>query len=81
MPDLTVKIDSVCEANTHVRMTVTVNGKDHKLVMTKEEFQKPESDPEIVVKILMSSYYKELKASGMNFSQIKTAIEAKVFKL
>ena len=79
MASFTVTIDSICAGGNHIRLTVTSGAKTFPLELTKQDFALELEDIERDVAILLRSFVKE---SGLtNWAQIKTAIEAKTFKV
>lgn len=78
--ELTIKINSICSGGNHITMTVTKNGTvSKKFRMLKGDFAFEPDDYETVLATLIRSF---VKKSGLtNMADIKTAIEAEVFKL
>ena len=78
--ELTIKIDSICAGGTHINMTVTKNGiTTKKMLINKLDFSIEPEEYEETLAILIRSF---VKKSGLtNMAQIKTAIEAEVFKI
>lgn len=77
--NVTVKIDGFCTANNHIGMSVTTPQGVVKLTLTKADFQIDPVDLEVAIIAVLKNFVKE---SGLtNWTQIKTAIEGKVFKI
>lgn len=78
--NLTIKIDSVCPGGNHIDMTVTKDGAaSKKFRMVKDDFTFEPDEYEAVLATLLRSF---IKKSGLtDMTEIKTAIEAEVFKL
>lgn len=77
--NLTIKIDGFCAGGNHIHMTITAGGKDFPLTLEKEDFNLTPSDIEVAAVTLLRSF---VKKSGLtDWGQIKTAVEAEVFKL
>ena len=78
--DLTFKVDRVCSGGNHIELTVTINGTiTRKLHINTNNFL---SDPDIydeIIIALLRSFIKTNTLTGL--TQIKTAIEAEVFKI
>ena len=80
MPDITIKIDGFCASGGHIHMTVTKDGTVSKqITIHKSDFQIVKDEWEDGLIILIRNFIKE---SGLtNWTQIKTELEKKVFKL
>ena len=80
MPDITVKIDGFCASGGHIYITVTKDGIASKqITVHKSDFQIVKDEWEDGIIILIRNFIKE---SGLtNWTQIKTELEKKVFKL
>ena len=77
--DITIKIDGICAGGNHIHITATASGKDVSFVLTKADFQLTPDEWETALIVLLKSF---VKKSGLtNWGQIKTAIEAEVFKI
>jgi len=77
--DVTVKINGFCASGGHINLTATVGGKSRDFTLNKSDFQLEPEDYETALIIILRNFVKE---SGLtNWTQIKTAVEGKVFKL
>lgn len=77
--DVTVKINGFCASGNHINLTATAGGKSKDFMLTKSDFQLEPEDYEVALVAVLKNF---VKKSGLtNWAQIKTAIEAEVFKL
>jgi len=78
--NITIKIDGFCASGGHIHMTVTKDGTVSKqITIHKSDFQIVKDEWEDGLIILIRNFIKE---SGLtNWTQIKTELEKKVFKL
>lgn len=77
--DVTVKINGFCPSGNHIHLTATVAGKSKDFSLTKSDFQLEPDDYEVALVPVLRNFVKE---SGLiNWAQIKTAVESKVFKI
>ena len=77
--DVTVKINGFCASGNHINLIATVGGKSRDFTLNKSDFQLEPEDYETALVIILRNFVKE---SGLtNWSQIKTAVEGKIFKL
>ena len=77
--DVTVKINGFCASGGHINLTAIVGGKNRDFTLNKSDFQPEPEDYETELIIILRNFVKE---SGLtNWTQIKTAVEGKVFKL
>jgi len=80
MPNITIKIDGFCASGGHIYITVTKDGTmSKKMTIHKSDFQIVKDEWEDGIIILIRNFIKE---SGLtDWTQIKTELEKKVFKL
>ena len=88
MPNITIKIDGFCASGGHIYITVTENGTTSKQItihksdllnIRESDFMSEEDEWNNKVITLLSNFVKE---SGLtDWTQIKTELEKKVFKL
>lgn len=77
--DIIVKINGFCSSGNHIYLTATAGGKSRDFSLTKSDFQLEPEDYETALIAVLKNF---VKKSGLtNWVQIKTAIEAEVFKL
>lgn len=80
--DLAIKIDGVCGGGGHIFLTVTEKGQNRKLVLNRRDLH---IEPDGSQRALVASIRSFIKEQGFTqatpLNQLKTAIEAKVFKL
>ena len=77
--NVTIKINSFCAGGNHLSLTATSGGVSKDFVFNKSDFAIELKEYDDVLLIILRSFIKE---SGLtNWSDIKTAIEGKVFKL
>ncbi len=76
---ISIKINVICAGGNHIHLTATTPKGSKDFEFTKQDFQIEPDEFDEALLILLRSFVKE---SGLtNWSQIKTAIEAKTFKL
>mgnify|MGYP001559326483 CR=1 FL=1 len=79
MASFTVKINGFCSGGNHLNLTITTVKGAISLSLNKNDLALETDDMERDVGILLRSFIKE---SGLtNWAQIKTAVEAKTFKV
>lgn len=77
--NISVKILGFCASGNHIAFEVTTPTEIKKITLMKQDFQLDLSEYESAVIAVLRNFVKE---SGLtNWTQIKTAIEGKVFKI
>ena len=77
--NVTIKINGFCVGGSHLSLTATVGGISKDFVFNKADFTIEPEEYDDALLIILRSFIKE---SGLNnWSNIKTAIEGKGFKL
>lgn len=80
--DINIAVNGLCAGGNHVLLTATVDGKSKDFHMNKADFQIEPDEYEDIIAILLRSFYKEQGFTNQTpISEVKTAIESKVFKL
>ena len=77
--DITVQITGQCTSGGHINFKVTTPKGIKDITLNKSDFQIEPDEWETTLVIVLRNFVKE---SGLtNWTQIKTAIEGKVFKI
>lgn len=81
--ELTIEINGLCAGEGHIHLTVTKNGTQSKeFTLIREDFFIEPEEYETVLVTLLRSFLKEQGfTKDTPLSELKIAIEAKVFKL
>lgn len=80
---LTMSIDGICNGGGHIHITVTKNGTQSKeFTFHKDDlFFTPDDYETVLVTLIRGLIAREGFTENTPLSQVKTAIEAEVFKL
>jgi hypothetical protein len=77
--DIQIKVLGTCSSGGHIHLQVLSPKGNKELTLSKEDLRTDQDNWEDAIIILLRSFIKE---SGLtNWGQIKTAVEAKTFKL